>query len=261
MSKLYILPTVSILSLLLAGCGTTPENPTLVKAREGFSALQGKPESSRIAALETQEASVALTKAEQASLKNRKGDDVEQLSYLANNRVKAAEETIKLRLAQAGMKNIEAERTQARLDVRSEQLKAALANNAPKGSKETERGTVVTFGDVLFATGQATLNPRSRDNIQELGRYLRDNPSRRLLVEGHTDSTGGDALNQRLSEARAASVANALRREGIAANRIVTAGYGKDYPVASNASAHSRQLNRRVEVIISRDDQEVVRRR
>lgn len=259
MSKLYILPTVSILSLLLAGCGTTPENPTLVEAREGFSVLQGKPESSRIAALETQEASVALTKAEQASLKNRKGDDVEQLSYLANNRVKAAEETIKLRLAQAGMKNIEAERTQARLDVRSEQLKAALANNAPKGSKETTRGNLVTFGDVLFDSGKSTLKDVNLHNILDLARYLRDNPERKVLIEGHTDAVGKDSYNLGLSQNRADAVKTALLRQGIASNRIATVGYGKRHLIVP--TPHANQSNRRVEVIVSYDDQPVAHRR
>lgn len=256
MSKLYVLPAVSVLSLLLAGCGTTPENPKLLEAREGYSVLQSKPESSRIAALETQEAYNALGKAEQASLKNRKGAEVEQLAYLANRKIETAEETILLRKAQTGLQGIEAQRTQARLDVRTAQLKAL---QALKG-KETERGTVVTFGDVLFDTGRAELRHGSQRNIQQLAQYLLDNPERKVLVEGFTDSTGGDALNQQLSERRAAAVGNALRRQGIAAERIVTAGYGKEYPVATNANAQSRQLNRRVEVIISRDAKAVAPR-
>lgn len=72
-----------------------------------------------------------------------------------------------------------------------------------------------------------------------------------MRVEGFTDSTGSDSLNQQLSERRAAAVTNALRRNGVDAGRIISAGYGKEYPVASNADAQSRQLNRRVEVIIS----------
>ncbi|MGR3993560.1 OmpA family protein [Pseudomonas sp. 1121_17] len=256
MPKMHILPTVSILSLLLVGCSTTPENSHLLEARDAYSVLQSKPESSRIAALETQEAYLALGKAEQASLKDRKGSDVEQLAYLANRKIATAEQTILLRQAQVGLQGIEAQRTQARLDVRTAQLKALHNLKA----KQTERGTVVTFGDVLFDTGRAELRSASQRNIRQLAQYLQDNPQRKVLVEGFTDSTGSDALNQQLSERRAAAVGNALRRQGVSADRIVTAGYGKEYPVATNADAQSRQLNRRVEVIISRDAQAVAPR-
>lgn len=82
----------------------------------------------------------------------------------------------------------------------------------------------------------------------------------RAVSADATQYTGSDALNQQLSERRAAAVGNALRRQSVSADRIVTAGYGKEYPVATNADAQSRQLNRRVEVIISRDAQAVAPR-
>lgn len=256
MSKFHLLPGVSVLALMLAGCGTTPENPGLLEAREAYSVLQAKPESSRVAALETREAFSALGRAEQASLKDRKSAEVTQLAYLANRRIETAEQTILLRQAETGLQGIEAQRTQARLDVRTAQLKALQRLNA----KPSDRGTVITFGDVLFDTGRAELRGGSHRNIQQLAHYLQQNPERKVLIEGFTDSTGSDALNQRLSEQRAAAVANALRRQGVAGDRMVTAGYGKEYPVAGNNDAQSRQLNRRVEVVISNDAQPVLPR-
>ncbi|MDZ3992802.1 OmpA family protein [Pseudomonas sp. Teo4] len=256
MTKMYVLPALSMLAALISGCGTTPENPALLEAREAYTVLQGKPEASRLAALETQEAATALGKAEQASLKSRTGDDVEHLAYLANRRIELAQQTILLRQAQVGLQSIEAQRNLARLEVRTAQLKALQALKA----KQTERGMVVTFGDVLFDVGRAELRHGSQRNIQQLAQYLKDNPERKVLVEGFTDATGSAAFNQQLSEQRAAAVANALRRQGIAADRVVVAGYGKQYPVASNADAQSRQLNRRVEVIISHADEAVAPR-
>ncbi|MGF6395873.1 OmpA family protein [Pseudomonas plecoglossicida] len=256
MSQFYLLPTVTVLGLLLAGCSTTPENAKLLEARESYSLLQSKPESARIAALETQEAYVALGKAEVASLKDRRSAEVEQLAYLAQRKIETAEQTIVLRQAEKDLQGIEAQRTQARLDVRTAQLKALQSLKA----KQTERGMVVTFGDVLFDTGRAELRSANHRNIQQLAGYLQANPERRVLVEGFTDSTGSDAFNQQLSERRAASVANALRRQGVAAERITSAGYGKEYPVASNDDAQSRQLNRRVEVIISQGAEAVTPR-
>ena len=253
MSKAYLLPAMSLLGLMLAGCGTTPENPALLEAREAYSVLQGKPEASRLAALETQDAYTALGKAESASLKDRKAAEVERLATLAGRQIEFAEQTIDLRNTDAALKRVELERTQARLDARTAQLNALKA-------KPSVRGDVVTFGDVLFQTGMAELNGRSQHNIQELAAYLQANPERKVLVEGFTDATGSDALNQRLSEHRADAVANALRRQGVGAERIKRAGYGKEYPVASNATAQSRQLNRRVEVVISRGAEAVAPR-
>ncbi|QGW78115.1 OmpA family protein [Pseudomonas alkylphenolica] len=243
----YLFIAVSAAGLILSGCGTTPENAGLLEAREQFSALQSKPESTRLAGLETKAAFAALGQADLASLKDRKAPQVEQLAYLAKQKIAIAEQTIDLRKAEAGLLGIEAQRTQARLDVRTAQLKALQQLNA----KQTDRGAVVTFGDVLFDTGRAELKASSLRNLDQLTEYLRANPERKVRVEGFTDSTGGDAFNQQLSERRAAAVANALRRAGVAPERVKVAGYGKEFPVASNADAQSRQLNRRVEVIIS----------
>ncbi|MBV6286798.1 OmpA family protein [Pseudomonas aegrilactucae] len=245
-----LLPVLSVLAVFVVGCTNTAEHPGLVEAREHFSVLQSKPASSRLAALETKDAFTALGKAELLSIQDRKAPQLDQLSYLANQKIAVAEQTIALRQAEAGLQGIEAQRTQARLDVRTAQLKALQQLKA----KQTDRGTVVTFGDVLFDTGRAELKGSSQRNIEQLADYLRANPERKVRVEGFTDSTGADAFNQQLSEQRAAAVANALRRQGIQAQRVISTGYGKAYPVASNASASSRQLNRRVEVIISHGD-------
>jgi outer membrane protein OmpA-like peptidoglycan-associated protein len=87
------------------------------------------------------------------------------------------------------------------------------------------------------------------------------NPERQVRVEGFTDSVGGDAYNQSLSERRAQAVARGLQRLGVGIERIAVIGYGKQFPVADNQSAQSRQLNRRVEVIVSNDASAVSARR
>ncbi|WP_440974430.1 OmpA family protein [Pseudomonas koreensis] len=247
MSNFKLLPLVSLCALVLAGCATPPENPQLLQARAQFAALQHKPESNTLAAIETREAFIALNKADQASLKDRKAPDVEQLTYLASQKIAVAEQTIAMRQAEAGLKKIDAERTQVQLDVRTQQLKALQAMKAQK----TERGEVVTFGDVLFDTGKADLKHGSQRNFEQLAQYLTANPERKVRIEGFTDDVGSDDFNQRLSERRADAVAFALKRMGISADRLITKGYGKQFPIADNGSSHARQLNRRVEVIIS----------
>lgn len=114
----------------------------------------------------------------------------------------------------------------------------------------TDRGIVLTIGDVLFATGKSNLNASAQISMDKIATFLQEKPNRNLLVEGHTDNVGSDEYNQGLSEQRAASVKSALVKRGIASERIVTVGYSKKYPLASNDTAAGKQHNRRVEVII-----------
>jgi outer membrane protein OmpA-like peptidoglycan-associated protein len=114
----------------------------------------------------------------------------------------------------------------------------------------TDRGIVLTIGDVLFATDKSNLNASAQISMDKLAAFLQKKQNRNLLVEGHTDSVGSDEYNQGLSEQRAASVNSALVKRGIASERIVTIGYSKKYPLASNDTAAGKQQNRRVEAII-----------
>jgi outer membrane protein OmpA-like peptidoglycan-associated protein len=97
-------------------------------------------------------------------------------------------------------------------------------------------------------------------NINKLAQFLQENPDRKVIVEGYTDSTGTASHNQSLSERRANSVRTALVKMGVDPARIVTQGYGKEYPVAENGSVSGRAMNRRVEVTISNDNQPVMPR-
>lgn len=118
-------------------------------------------------------------------------------------------------------------------------------------AKQTERGLVLTLGDILFDLNKAELKPGAQPALSKLAQFLREYPERTLLVEGFTDSTGSEGHNQELSEDRANSVRQALMSQGLAAERIQTTGFGEARPVASNETAAGRQQNRRVEVVIS----------
>lgn len=124
-------------------------------------------------------------------------------------------------------------------------------------AKQTDRGMLVTLGDVLFEFGRADIRPAAQDAIGKLALYLKQHPERRVLIEGFTDSVGSDQPNLTLSQRRSQAVAQALRAQGVDAARIDTRGYGEAFPVASNGSASDRAMNRRVEVYISNDDQPV----
>ena len=131
---------------------------------------------------------------------------------------------------------------------RAAQLEAMMSDLQ---AKKTERGMIITIGDVLFASGQATLTPAGMDNLRKLADVLAQNPERTVLVEGFTDSVGGAASNLALSERRAAAVRNALVGMGVAAQRVAMKGYGEAFPVAANDTAGNKQLNRRVEIVLS----------
>lgn len=120
-------------------------------------------------------------------------------------------------------------------------------------AKKTNRGMVITIGDVLFDTGRAELKSGGMRNMDKLVSFLQNNPKRRAQVEGFTDSVGGDSMNQELSARRADAVRSALVSRGVAGDRIGTQGYGEAFPVAGNDSAGGRQMNRRVEIVLSDD--------
>jgi outer membrane protein OmpA-like peptidoglycan-associated protein len=135
---------------------------------------------------------------------------------------------------------------------------AALARElSDLQAKQTDRGMLVTLGDVLFETGRAEIRPAAQASIAKLANYLKQHADRRVLIEGFTDSTGSDATNMTLSQRRSQAVADALRAEGVDPARVATRGYGEQYPVASNSSTSDRAMNRRVEVYISNDNQPV----
>ncbi|MFL6673030.1 MAG: OmpA family protein [Massilia sp.] len=116
---------------------------------------------------------------------------------------------------------------------------------------KTERGYVVTIGDVLFATDRAALTPNGMSTLRKLADVMAQNPDRTVLVEGFTDSTGTSAHNQELSERRANAVAMALAGMGVPRERVAMRAYGEAFPVAPNNNASNRQLNRRVEIVLS----------
>jgi outer membrane protein OmpA-like peptidoglycan-associated protein len=162
-------------------------------------------------------------------------------------------------LAQTKTLEAEAARTDAQMSAQenaaAQQRAQELANAlADLQAKKTDRGLVITLGDVLFATGEADLKSGARHSLEKLSAFLHEYPQRTVQIEGFTDSVGTDDYNQGLSERRANSVRDALTGMGISSDRIQSRGLGKNSPVADNNSATGRQQNRRVEVIISESD-------
>lgn len=128
-------------------------------------------------------------------------------------------------------------------------------------AKQTERGIVITLSDVLFNVDRAELSAEGMRTAQKVADVLMQEPQSVVLVEGFTDSTGTATHNLELSQRRAESVRSALIGLGVPPGKIGTRGYGEAYPVASNADAGSRQLNRRVEIVLSQNGAPIANRR
>jgi len=117
----------------------------------------------------------------------------------------------------------------------------------------TDRGIVITLGDVLFETGKSQLRGGIPNNLDKLADFLKRFDKRTVKIEGHTDSVGSDDSNMSLSQRRADSVQAYLVEQGVGASRITSDGKGEGSPIADNDSPTGRQQNRRVEVIISNE--------
>lgn len=154
----------------------------------------------------------------------------------------------------AGMAKADAEEQARQAEMAKAELILLMKELTELQGQLTDRGIVLTIGDVLFATGKSELNVSAQRSMDKLAEFLQKKQNRNLLVEGHTDSVGGDEYNQGLSEQRAASVKYALEKRGVAGERIVTIGYGKKFPLASNDTSDGKQQNRRVEAIILNED-------
>jgi outer membrane protein OmpA-like peptidoglycan-associated protein len=186
------------------------------------------------------EAEAAQWEAEKAS---RQADQARAAAAVeATRAAKAKQEAEQAQMAARA----EAEKA-ARAKAEADQLMKELANLK---AQQTERGIVLTIGDVLFATGKADLSPDANKSVAKLADFLKKYPNRNVLIEGHTDSVGKDDYNLALSQKRADSVKARLVADGIEAGRITTVGYGKKFPVASNDTKAGKAQNRRVDVVI-----------
>jgi outer membrane protein OmpA-like peptidoglycan-associated protein len=142
----------------------------------------------------------------------------------------------------------EAEAANARLSEAMTRLRSLVSEIT--NLQQTSRGLVISLSDILFDVNKATLRAGAEQNVRRIAAVLQQYPEHQISVEGHTDATGSDAYNQRLSDERAASVRAALVAGGVDAGKITSRGFGESQPVATNDTPEGRQRNRRVDVIV-----------
>lgn len=282
MKKTQFTPVLLVIAGLLGACSSMQTTNLLEQTRSDYRTVQNNPQVAKYAPLELKQADDAMAKANAAAADNESSEDIDKLAYLAKQKIAVTQEMTKQKSSESSIAGSSKERDQMRLDQRTNeadrakeatalakgktadaerqtldaqrrtaQLEAQLAELA---AKKTERGMVITLGDVLFQTDKAALSEDGLNTSRKLAKVLEENPERTVLIEGFTDSTGSTAHNQRLSESRATSVRLALQNMGVNRSRIAIRGFGESYPVAGNDTREDRQLNRRVEIILSNDN-------
>ncbi|MFN2329843.1 MAG: OmpA family protein [Chromatocurvus sp.] len=255
--------------MLLVACSSAPTQPEGADtARSKLTRLQSDPQLASLAPVAIKEAEAAVRAAEEPQGDKEKG---EHLVYIADRKVDIAQALAESRLLVDKRAMLSQQRESARLDSRTREVDSARSQAesarmdtlaaqqetaelqrqiAELNAKATERGLVVTLGDVLFDTGKAELKSGAATNLAKLAAFLNQYHDRSVLIEGHTDSVGNEDYNLGLSQRRADSVKAWLMSQGVNSARLVASGKGESSPVAGNDSASGRQLNRRVEVII-----------
>jgi outer membrane protein OmpA-like peptidoglycan-associated protein len=270
------------IALAMAGCASTPKsNEALESARNIVQAAEADPNAAKYAPVDLQTAKSDLAVADAAFLR-RDEPSIAQPAYMAAQNARLARLRGAAKADDARVAAGQAERDSIVLAARTNQVDSAnrakdAANRATDDAKvardqatensarlqaevdalkakPTDRGLVLTLGDVLFETGSSTLSSGAGRNMDRLVQFLTDHPERMVQIDGFTDSIGTDSFNQDLSQHRADAVRYQLVSRGISSARIGTQGYGKAYPVASNSESSGRQLNRRVEVVIGADN-------
>jgi len=279
-ARIRLTATLAALGVLgvLGACATPqPTYPELESAHSALAAARAAPDA-HYADLELKRADDFLHRADAAAAA-REPALVAHYAYLAEQQTRIAleigagkaadeyvahgdEERQRIQLAartrELNAARAEAQQASAEAQAAADQAQAVAADRdrlqdelSSLQAKQSPRGTVITLKDMVFETGQAVLQPGAERTLDALANALKDTPQRAVAIEGFTDSVGDAAFNQQLSERRAEAVRDALQQRGIDASRIVARGYGEQFPVASNATPAGRQLNRRVEIIVS----------
>ncbi|MDX1457294.1 MAG: OmpA family protein [Marinobacter sp.] len=240
------------LAVVLSGCASDPkQNAMLTEAQMVYDEIKEDPSVARSGATQLRSASKKLEEAKALMADDADLLMIEHTAYLAKRHAEIAREQGLRSELETEVTTAEERRKQLELQQRTAEADALRRQMEAMQAQQTERGMVLTLGDVLFDVGKADLKPAAERTIGRLAQFMLEYPERRVLIEGYTDSTGDDAFNQSLSLQRANSVRDALAAMGVASSRIDTRGYGESYPVASNSTTGGRQQNRRVEIVIS----------
>lgn len=245
--KHIIRTTTGVLAagMIAAGCSTAPKasdvaaaDTAIGNAGQAVDQAAADPHVPKYAPSELDRASASLEQAKTAWNKKHDLKTTTHLAYIAQQRAATAQQLANARASEEVVRVAAVERD------RAAQM-AATARPATPGTEVAQQGLAG------FASGKAKLPPSSARAINDLATTLKDNPDRKVVIEGHTDSVGGPRYNQALAMKRAEAVRAALLRYKIDPGRILVGAQGEANPVASNDTSAGRRENRRVDVIVA----------
>jgi outer membrane protein OmpA-like peptidoglycan-associated protein len=287
----FPLIAAAVAAVLVAACASAPVKPDgAVEARAMLTQLQSDPNLANRAPVAVHEAEAAVTLAEtpetdqqlaayRVYMADRKVETARaeaETKFAEDQRVALSAQRERAQLdartheadvatSQAAMARAEGAEQKAQADTArsaADAAQAAAASSQQQAAelqqqlsdlqaKQTDRGLVLTLGDVLFATGKADLASGADNHLNKLVAFLNKYPDRTVNIVGYTDSVGGEDYNLGLSQRRANSVESYLLDQGVSRTRVAALGKGETSPVAGNDTASGRQQNRRVEVVIN----------
>ena len=223
-------------------------------AREQAAALQQQAVAAQQeAAAAQQRAAAAGLSVEAAEAARRDADAARLRAEQATAEASAAAATLASQKSELETRMGQSEAELAKLRAERNDLEGRLSGALSEVAQisQTARGVVVNLPDILFDTNKATLKQNAQVALAKLAGIVSLFPNINLRIEGHTDSTGGDAINVPLSRERAQSVMDFLNSQGVAASRMKAEGYAAKIPVADNSTPAGRSKNRRVEIILA----------
>jgi outer membrane protein OmpA-like peptidoglycan-associated protein len=223
-------------------------------AREGAdqARVQAQQEAAQRAQAE-QEREAAEREAELARRERANAQQELQQAEQARQQVEQQRQQLAQQAQQAQQQAQQAEQARLQAEQQAQQQRARLLSqlNQVLQTRETARGVVSRMPDVLFATNKATLRPEAKIRLAKVAGIVMGYPDLKLEIDGFTDSTGTTQRNEVLSQERAASVRDFLISQGVPLNNVIARGFGESQPIASNTTLQGRQLNRRVELVVS----------
>lgn len=280
--RFAIIPLLPL--FLVAACAHAPTDD-LINARRSYQKAANGP-ANQSAPADVYEAKKALVRAERAHEKDPGSNIERDLAYVATRRAELAMQQAAMKEAQAKAEaahakrlatleeqrdssRAELEQAEGQLDESQQALEEAKAQRQQieqrllaatqslegmaRLQQEPDRIVMTLSGSVLFKHNSAALLPIARERLREVASVLKEYESgNQIVIEGHTDSKGGEEYNRELSEKRARSVREFLVSEGVSDSVVSAIGRGEDEPIASNDTAEGRANNRRVEIVISK---------
>jgi outer membrane protein OmpA-like peptidoglycan-associated protein len=244
--------------MLLAGCASQEVEDEIGQASAALERVQADSMVQRAAPKDLQRALETLQRAERFNDYWGGSADARHYAYLSQRYSDIAGQQGALLQYQEQVARLEMERDRLRRMLQDAQLMTSEQQGRwledqmmSLAASETDRGMVMTLGDLLFHAGSANLNSSANRTLLKLVHFLQLNPQRKVRIEGYSDSRGDPQANLALSQARAQTVADLLMNLGIGVERIEVRGYGERFPLAENASARGRAQNRRVEILFS----------